>query len=90
MIIRLTAATLSLLLAGTAAAQEPTPPASGPTAKTARNARPATPSLAATGANTTGHSGAAIECSTQADAKALHGKARDKFRSSCKAAAKKG
>ena len=35
------------------------------------------------------HSAASVECSKEADAKGLHGKARKKFRSECKAKAAK-
>ena len=82
------AAALSLLAAGAAHAQATkTAPASAPGKAPHAAAKP-TPSLAA-GGNTAGHSAAAIDCSKQADAKGLHGKAREKFRSSCKSAAKK-
>jgi len=66
----------SLLLAGSAFAQTPAPAAS--------------PAPAATGKSTKPHSAASIECSKEADAKGLHGKARKKFRSECKAQAKSG
>jgi hypothetical protein len=36
------------------------------------------------------HSAASLECSKEADAKALHGKERKKFRSECKREAKSG
>ncbi len=65
----------SLLLAGSAFEQTPAPaPAAAPAAKTT-TAKP--------------HSAASVECSTEADAKGLHGKARKAFRSKCKADAKK-
>ena len=90
MIIRIAAAAwLSLLLAGAAAAQTNTTAPSVATAKTSKASKSASPSLAAAGENTSGHTAAAIDCSRQADAKGLHGQARAKFRSSCKAAAKK-
>jgi psiF repeat len=38
----------------------------------------------ASSAATSGHSAKSIECSKEADAKGLHGKARKKFRSKCK------
>jgi hypothetical protein len=47
----------------------------------------ATPAFADTTApasTTTMHSAKSIECSKEADAKGLHGKARKKFRSACK------
>ena len=54
--------------------------------------KPATPAKAAPAAKSApvAHSAASIDCSKQADAKGLHGKARKTFRSSCKASAKKG
>ncbi|HEY0234774.1 MAG TPA: PsiF family protein [Afipia sp.] len=67
----------SLLLAGSAFAQTPAP---------------ATPATSAPAAKATGakpHSAASLECSKEADAKGLHGKDRKKFRSQCKADAKK-
>lgn len=70
------ALTASLLLAGSAFAQTPSPAAS-----------PA-PATAATSKSTKPHSAASIECSKEADAKGLHGKERKKFRSECKAQAK--
>jgi psiF repeat len=36
------------------------------------------------------HSAASLECSKEADAQGLHGKARKKFRSECKHKAKEG
>jgi hypothetical protein len=66
----------SLLLAGSAFAQTPAPAASPAPAATGKSAKP--------------HSAASIECSKEADAKGLHGKARKKFRSECKAQAKGG
>jgi len=66
----------SLLLAGSAFAQTPAPAAS--------------PAPAATSKSTKPRSAASIECSKEADAKGLHGKARKKFRSECKAQAKGG
>ncbi len=76
MISSRTAATLfaSLMLAGSAFAQTPAPAPAAPAAK-ASTAKP--------------HSAASVECSTEADAKGLHGKERKKFRSKCKADAKK-
>ena len=75
-----------LALAQTAATITPASPAP----RGAKPAKTATPSVAAPGANTTGHSAVAVDCSKQADAKGLHGKARASFRASCKAGAKKG
>jgi hypothetical protein len=63
----------SLLLAGSAFAQTPSP-AAAPAAAPSKSAKP--------------HSAASIECSKEADAKGLHGKERKKFRSECKAQAK--
>ncbi|HEX7792680.1 MAG TPA: PsiF family protein [Afipia sp.] len=63
---------LSLLLAGSAFAQSTTPAPTAPAAKTApAKAKPE-------------RTAASLECSTQADAKGLHGKERKKFRSECK------
>lgn len=63
---------LSLLLAGSAFAQSATPAPTAPAAKTApAKAKPE-------------RTAASLECSTQADAKGLHGKERKKFRSECK------
>jgi len=64
-----TAAVASLLLAGPAFAQ---------------TAAPATKSETAGSKMTKPHSAASIECSKEADAKGLHGKARKKFRAECK------
>ncbi len=77
------AATLlaSLLLAGSAFAQTPAPATTPAPAATTAPAAKTTSSKP--------HSAASIECSTEADAKGLHGKARKKFRSKCKADAKK-
>lgn len=71
----------SLLLAGSAFAQTPTP-ATTP-------APAATTAPAAKTTDTKPHSAASVECSKEADAKGLHGKERHKFRSKCKADAKK-
>lgn len=83
----------SLLLAGSAFAQTaaPTAPAA-PAAKTApAKATPAkAPSDKAASSKTkTERTAASLECSTQADAKGLHGKERKKFRSDCKKNASK-
>lgn len=77
------AATLfaSLLLAGSAFAQTPAP---APPAASAASAAPAAKTTTAKP-----HSAASVECSKEADAKGLHGKDRKKFRSQCKADAKK-
>lgn len=73
------AATLfaSLLLAGSAFAQTPAPAPAAPA--------PAAKTTAAKPERTA----ASLECSKEADAKGLHGKERHKFRSKCKADAKK-
>lgn len=71
----------SLLLAGSAFAQTPAP------ATPAAPATSAAPAAKATTAKP--HSAASVECSKEADAKSLHGKDRKKFRSQCKADAKK-
>jgi hypothetical protein len=69
----------SVLLMGTAMAQTqtqtPAAPAAAPPAATKSDGKP--------------HSAASIECSKEADAKGLHGKARKKFRSECKRNASK-
>ncbi len=65
----------SLLLAGSAFAQTPAPATSAAPAAKTTAAKPRT--------------AASLECSTQADAKGLHGKERKKFRSKCKADASK-
>jgi hypothetical protein len=64
-----TAAVASLLLAGPAFAQ---------------TAAPVIKSETAASKMTKPHSAASIECSKEADAKGLHGKARKKFRADCK------
>ena len=71
----------SLLLAGSAFAQTPAPATSTAPAATTAPAAKTTASKP--------HSAASIECSSEADAKGLHGKERKKFRSKCKADAKK-
>lgn len=74
-----TAVSLSLMLAGGAYAQTATTPAPAePAAKTA----PAKPAKTAKAKSE--RTAASLECSTQADAKGLHGKERKKFRSECK------
>ncbi|MEH6952302.1 PsiF family protein [Nitrobacter sp. NHB1] len=66
----------SLLLGGTAFAQTMAPaPASKMAPATKKVQKP--------------HTAASLECSKEADAKGLHGKARKKFRSDCKAKAAK-
>jgi len=75
-----TAVAFSLMLAGSAYAQNAATPAPAtPAAKTApaKMAKPKTERTAAS-----------LECSKQADAKGLHGKERKKFRSECKAGVK--
>ncbi|GAB1718211.1 MAG: hypothetical protein NTAFB05_32530 [Nitrobacter sp.] len=68
----------SLLLGGTAFAQT-TAPTTAPASKMAPAAKKAKKPQTA----------ASLECSKEADAKGLHGKARKKFRSECKAKAAK-
>jgi hypothetical protein len=76
-----TAVAFSLMLAGSAFAQSTATPA------------PAAPAAKMAPAKTTKakseRTAASLECSKQADAKGLHGKARKKFRSDCKAGAMK-
>ena len=74
------AAVLTLLVGAASAAQTGAPAAKAAPVKAAPAPKAAP----------VAHSAASIDCSKQADAKGLHGKAREKFRSSCKAAAKKG
>jgi hypothetical protein len=69
----------SLLLGGTAFAQNMAPATPAPTSKMA----PATKKVQKP------HTAASLECSKEADAKGLHGKERKKFRSECKAKAAK-
>ena len=64
------AAVASLLLAGPAFAQTAAPPATKSETAAPKMTKP--------------HSAASIECSKEADAKGLHGKARKKFRAECK------
>jgi hypothetical protein len=54
----------------------------------AQTPAPATPAPAAK--PPVAHSAASLECSKEADAQGLHGKARKKFRSECKHKAKEG
>ena len=70
--LTLATAVAALLLAGPASAQSTAPAA----AKSA-------PAMAAPKAKVA-HSAVSMECSKQADAKGLHGKARHKFRAECK------
>jgi invasion protein IalB len=70
----------SLVFAGAASAQTPAPAASPAPA--------AAPAAAPTAKSSKPHSAASVECSKEADAQGLHGKARKKFRSECKAKAK--
>lgn len=72
----------SLMMIGAAAAQTPAPataPAAAPPAKMAP---------AATKKAEAPRTAASLECSKEADTKAVHGKARKKFMSDCKKAAK--
>ena len=73
----------SLLLTGSAFAQTTTPAAPAPAAKTAAEPKMAPAEKKAEKPRTT----ASLECSKEADAKGLHGKERQKFRSDCKKAA---
>jgi psiF repeat len=61
------------MLTGAAFAQTPAPSATGPSA-----------SAPAAGAGKHPQSAHSLECSKEADAKGLHGKARKKFREECK------
>lgn len=72
-------AIVSLLLAGSAFAQAPTP-TPAPVAKSAPAEKMAPAEKKAEKPRTE----ASLECSKQADAKGLHGKERKKFRSECK------
>jgi phosphate-selective porin len=75
------AVAFSLMLAGSAFAQSTATPApAAPAAKTAPAKMSKTKSE---------RTAASLECSTQADAKGLHGKERKKFRSECKKGATK-
>jgi hypothetical protein len=73
----------SLMMIGAAAAQTPAP-ATAPAATTA----PAKMAPAATKKAEAPRTAASLECSKEADAKAVHGKERKKFMSECKKAAK--
>ncbi len=73
----------SLFLMGTAFAQTPAP-APAPAAPAAAAPAPAAKAPKAKPEQTA----ASKECSTEADAKGLHGKERKKFRSECKRNAK--
>ena len=73
--LTLATAVAALLIAGPASAQS-TAPAAAPAAKSA-------PAMAAPKAKVA-HSAVSMECSKQADAKGLHGKARHKLRAECK------
>ncbi len=69
---------IAALVTGSAFAQAPaSPPAATAPAATA----PAAPT---TGAGKHAQSAQSLECSKEADAKGLHGKARKKFRQECK------
>ncbi|MGN6309294.1 MAG: PsiF family protein [Xanthobacteraceae bacterium] len=74
--LAITTAVAALLLAGPASAQS-TAPATAPAAKTA-------PATTTAPKAKTERSAVSLECSKQADAKGLHGKARHKFRAECK------
>lgn len=71
----------SLMMIGAAAAQTPAP-------ATAPAAAPAKMAPAATKKAEAPRTAASLECSKEADAKAVHGKERKKFMSECKKAAK--
>lgn len=73
----------SVLLMGTALAQNAQPSTSAPAAKSDSMAKP--DAMAKPKKEMTPES---MECSKEADAKGLHGKERKKFRSECKKAAK--
>jgi hypothetical protein len=76
------AALASLLVTGSAFAQTTAPAAKSDTkATTAATTEKKAPKE---------HSAESVECSKQADAKALHGKERKKFRSECMKSAKAG
>ncbi len=64
------------ILTGAAFAQTPAPASPAPTATA--------PSPSAAGAGKHAQSAHSLECSKEADAKGLHGKARKKFREECK------
>ena len=64
------------MLTGAAFAQTPAPASSAPAATA--------PSASAAGAGKHPQSAHSLECSKEADAKGLHGKARKKFREECK------
>lgn len=64
------------MLTGAAFAQTPAPASPAPTATA--------PSPSAAGAGKHAQSAHSLECSKEADAKGLHGKARKKFREECK------
>jgi len=68
----------SLLLVGSAFAQTPAPATPAPAAKMAPAEKKAEKPRSA----------ASLECSKEADTKAIHGKERKKFMSECKKAAK--
>lgn len=77
----------SLMMIGAAAAQTPAPSTTAPAATTtAPAATKAAP--AATKKAEAPRTAASLECSKEADTKAVHGKARKKFMSECKKAAK--
>lgn len=79
----LAAAVISLMLAGSASAQTAAPSAPAAPATKMAPAKPHS-EKAATSKTKTERTAASLECSTQADAKGLHGKERKKFRSDCK------
>ena len=64
------------MLTGAAFAQTPAPASPAPAATA--------PSASAAGAGKHAQSAHSLECSKEADAKGLHGKARKKFREECK------
>lgn len=73
----------SLMMIGAAAAQTPAPAPATTAAPAATKAAPAAPKKAEAP-----RTAASLECSKEADAKAVHGKERKKFMSECKKAAK--
>ena len=72
------AASLALLLSGSAFAQTTPAPVMKPAVK------PAAMAPAATAPDAAAKAAKSAECSKEADAKGLHGKERKKFRESCK------
>jgi hypothetical protein len=80
------AAVTLLSLAPAMAFAQATQPATPPAAKSSAPATPApaTPAPASTDSSSKPRSAVSLECSKEADAKGLHGKARKEFRSECR------